>query len=290
MVEQKEGVLYPHTPSEPSKWPKGCGWTGRYGRDAVPLDAYLDKPEVKLAGLIREEVIGMRLCAGPMFVLYNAVLRGIPDDDVALLLDKAGRENRYETTLFVIASGLRKLSMITKIPIERKVYRGLGDMILPRKFWEFFAECQITFEVAAEDAAAVADVVKSIKARVSSAVRESWSCRREVWDDVGSYYLEIDQAAWLLPTMTGGVYGHERARVVREMASKGARVVKEARAGGCGVRMTVALPVARLAFVELYQTAFLQAVRALCCGRDIAITDLADNPLDFRGGGAWPCR
>ena len=50
------------------------------------------------------------------------------------------------------------------------------------------------------------------------------------------------------------------------------------------------LPVARLAFVELYQTAFLQAVRALCCGRDIAITDLADNPLDFRGGGAWPCR
>ena len=291
VVDPKEWVQHPHTPSDRSKWPEGCGSTGKHGRDAVPLDAYLDKPEVKRAGLIRGEVIGMRLFTGPMQMLYNAVFRGFADRYAAALLDKAGRENRYETTLFVIASGLRKLSKITKIPGASKVYRSLGDVILPRKFWEFYAECQITFEVAAEDAAAVADVVKSIKERVSPAVRDSWSCRREAWDftEIGADYLEVDQAAWLLPTLTGGVYEHERARV-RQMASKGARVVKEARAGGCGVRMTVALPVARRAFVELYQTAFLHSVRALCCGRDIAVTDVADNPFDFRGGGAWPCR
>ena len=54
--------------------------------------------EVKRAGLRREEVICLRLYTGPMFVLYNAALRGLPARDVELL-----RGNRYER-VFTIAS------------------------------------------------------------------------------------------------------------------------------------------------------------------------------------------
>ena len=252
------------------------------------------------AGLSRAEVIGLRLYTGPLFVLYNAVLRGFPDKDVALLLDKEGRENRYETTIFVIASGVTKLSKLTDIPVGRKVFRGLGGMVLPRQFWELFPECQVTFEVAAADADAVNAVLKSIKDKVSggSAAAAAPSGSSGVpatrtaattgtaATEISCEYLEVGQASWLLPAVgEEGAEQKQLARVVQEMASKGARVVKEAKAGGRGVRMSVALPVAKHAFVERHRTAFEQAVRALCGGRDVAVLDVADKPLDFRGGG-----
>ena len=48
-----------------------------------------------------------------MFVLYNASLRGFPAWDVECLVDAAGGPaNKYETTIFVIASGIIKLSKV----------------------------------------------------------------------------------------------------------------------------------------------------------------------------------
>ena len=317
VVAPKEGVRYPHTPHDKSQWlswrgPLGCRsrvvrgecpleeakWKGPCGRDAEALNVHVKKPEVTRAGLSRAEVIGLRLYTGPLFVLYNAVLRGFPDKDVALLLDKEGRENRYETTIFVIASGVTKLSKLTRIPEGRKVFRGLGGMVLPRQFWELFPECQITFEVAAADADAVKAVLKSIKDKVGGAgapaaapsegrpaTRTAATTGRAA-TEISCEYLEVGQASWLLPAVgEEGAEQKQLARVVQEMASKGARVVKEAKAGGRGVRMSVALPVAKHAFVERHQKAFEQAVRDLCGGRDVAVIDVADKPLDFRGGG-----
>ena len=43
---------------------------------------------------------------------------------------------RYETTIFVITSGITKLSKVTAIPANRLLYRGLGGMLLPDKFWK----------------------------------------------------------------------------------------------------------------------------------------------------------
>ena len=48
-----------------------------------------------------------------MFVLYNASLRGFPARDVEYLSDGAGGPaNKYETTIFVIASAIIKLSKV----------------------------------------------------------------------------------------------------------------------------------------------------------------------------------
>jgi hypothetical protein len=140
--EFEAGFRYPHTPMNKSEWPDGTTWKGDCGRKEVKIEDFLAVAEVKErvteAGLVKTEAIGLRLYSGPMFVLYNAVLRGFPAKDVACL-----KGNRYETTIFMIVSGITKLSKISAVPKNRLVYRGLGGMLLPDQFWEEFAECQV---------------------------------------------------------------------------------------------------------------------------------------------------
>jgi hypothetical protein len=69
------------------------------------------------------------LAAGPMFLKYNAVLRGFPDSVVAGL-----KNNTYTTTIYCIVSGIIKLSKVMVLPDDRKVYRGLGGLDLPEAF------------------------------------------------------------------------------------------------------------------------------------------------------------
>ena len=239
------------------------------------------------AELSRAEVIGLRLYTGPLFVLYNAVLRGFPDKDVALLLDKEGRENRYETTIFVIASGVTKLSKITDIPPDRKVYRGLGGMILPRQFWECFPECQITFEVASEGPMAES-IIKKIKESIYIPVSaQAAKSEERVASEVSVEYLRVNKVSWTLFLASLKEDIPDRlARAVQEILSRGARVVKGAKVAGRGVRMSVALPVRKHVFEQL-KGDFEQAVKALCSGgHDVTILEVADKPGDFRGGGA----
>ena len=264
VVDPKEGVQYPHTPKDKTLWEVGCVWIGDCGRIAEKLEVFKAAPEVKQAGLIESELAGLRLYTGPMFVLYNAVLRGFPDKDVKCLWDsKAGRENRYETTIFVIASGITKLSKITRIPHGRKVYRGLGGMILPKQFWEHFAECQVTIEITAEGDAVEA-IINGITGKICVPVKAQASVPRGGRvSDVSVQYLDIgDQATW--PRLVNGVKGEGR-----------------------GVHLSVALPMSKQDFFERHRDGFLQAIGALCNGRhDIVILDVADKPDDFRGGGA----
>ena len=63
-------------------------------------------------------------------MLYNAALRGAPAD-VAAALDG----NRYEKTLFCVISGVVRLSRVSAIPPGRRLFRGLGGMLLPEQFW-----------------------------------------------------------------------------------------------------------------------------------------------------------
>jgi hypothetical protein len=154
---------YPHTPREKGRWNQeearawlealleqlpgasrgptahtAKGWKGLCGREPVPIDDLLAvakiRREVGRAELRREECICLRLYTGPMFVLYNASLRGFPKGDVDSL---AG--NKFETTIFAIASGVTKLSKVTGIPADRRLYRGLGGMVLPEHFWRAFS-------------------------------------------------------------------------------------------------------------------------------------------------------
>ena len=121
-----------------------------------------NQPEMML-----EEIIAACLYTGPMFVKYNALLRGLASEipflcnqmvslccpkDVAdaylgstprdkLFLVAAGKItfelakqslNKYTTTLHAINSSIIKLGKLTK---AIKVYRGIAGMKLPSEFW-----------------------------------------------------------------------------------------------------------------------------------------------------------
>ncbi len=98
------------------------------GRNAEKLAALLRSPEVKQSVVTVVEVVALRLYTGPMYVKYNAVLRG-------MAVATAGG-TIYSSTVHLICSGLHKLSRVSEIPKEMKLYRGNGGMALPSSFLE----------------------------------------------------------------------------------------------------------------------------------------------------------
>ena len=266
---------YPHTPKDKSKWPPGCGWRGECGRDAIALEAFLEQKEVQLmvkrASLMAEEVVALRLYTGPMFVLYNAVLRGFPEWDVRCLLDKDGKPNRYETTIFAVASGITKISKVTQLPPGRRLWRGLGGMILPKQFWEPYFECQITFAISVSQSAADA-VLAKLRARATAVSHAGGAVY-----DAKAEYLRLTDA----DSECG-----ESSEELAEIAKMGLRVVQEATYDGEAVRMSVALRLSKDDFQGRYEETFLAAVRARCGGEGaVRVEEVADKPNDFRGGG-----
>ena len=111
--------------------------------------------EISAAELLVVELVAARLYSGPMFVKYNAVLRGLrlefarygflelcAGDDTALRFTKgelnfeeavASKANLYPTTLLAINSSILKLSKLT---VACQVFRGVGDGRLPPSFIE----------------------------------------------------------------------------------------------------------------------------------------------------------
>ena len=98
------------------------------GRNAEKLAALLRSPEVERSKVTVAEVVALRLYTGPMYVKYNAVLRG-------MAVATAGG-TIYSSTVHLICSGLHKLSRVSKVPKEMKLYRGNGGMALPSSFLE----------------------------------------------------------------------------------------------------------------------------------------------------------
>ena len=146
--------------------------SGAHHRTALPLSALEDAcnaPNAKLASMREplvtlDEAIGARLYTGPLFVKYNAVLRGLETDveflrtslvrkccsaAVASAYESGGTVgqppvratwevvrlkhlNTYTTTLHAINSAIVKLSKLT---VASKVYRGVAGRLLPQQFW-----------------------------------------------------------------------------------------------------------------------------------------------------------
>ena len=126
------GFPYAHTPKDRRLWPaeKQKEWKGDLGREVKALDEFMNLPLAQSASLRRPEVTALRMYTGPLYILYNAVMRRHPLDVYETL-----QGNRYETTIFCIMSAVIKLSKETEIPDDRRVFRGLGGMILPAVFW-----------------------------------------------------------------------------------------------------------------------------------------------------------
>lgn len=95
-------------------------------RNATPLDELMSHQRYKEARLTPAELVALRLYSGPMFVVYNGILR-------RLVSRKGG--NQYTNTLHLIVSGIVKLQGIAQAPLEGKLYRGFGNMALPADFF-----------------------------------------------------------------------------------------------------------------------------------------------------------
>ena len=86
-------------------------------------------PLVKKARLIEAEITAVALYTGPMYCLYNAVLRQSPANLFARLKEA---HNYYSTTIHVLASAITKIGDAGHGLRDNMVlYRGLGGRTLP---------------------------------------------------------------------------------------------------------------------------------------------------------------
>jgi WD40 repeat protein len=105
-----------------------------FGRRIVPISELLELEVSKSANLREEEVIAIVLYTGPMFQIYNTILRRYPEDKFLIFKDG---DNLFSTTIFVLVSAVQKLSRSTRIPLETLLYRGLsGKIDLPDIFFQ----------------------------------------------------------------------------------------------------------------------------------------------------------
>jgi hypothetical protein len=278
VVSPVAGKEYPHTPKDKAKWPAGCGWQGEAGREAEPLETFMKMEEVKRAGLKKEEVVGLRLYTGPTFILYNARLRGFPGWVVALL-----HGNDYETTIFIIASGITKLAKITPLPSNRLVYRGCGGMILPRNFWEDFEECQATLAISAASPESADAAVRCLKehctAAAPAAVTDGSSKAAGTEEgaqasafDLGSTHLRLNLEGEAAKTLLAG--------------RPGVRVVKAPSGGPGAMQLKLALPLSGFDLADGIKEELEAAVVASCGGKVVVkVEEIANKPKEFKGGG-----
>ena len=101
-------------------------------RRIVPIEELLQRPLAKKAKLTRAEMIAVVLYTGPMFVVYNGILRQFPKELYDVFLES---DTRFSTTIFVLVSAIQKLSRCMHIPAGMLLFRGLGGTLeLPDSF------------------------------------------------------------------------------------------------------------------------------------------------------------
>ena len=93
-----------------------------HGRRIVSIEEHLQKPLAEKAKLTRAEAIAVVLYTGPMFVVYNGILRRYPKELYAVFEEG---DNRFSTTIFVLVSAVRKLSRCMRSPAALMLYGGL---------------------------------------------------------------------------------------------------------------------------------------------------------------------
>ena len=267
VVEPGDSSKYPHTPADKTQWETThCDgphkdqwklWKGPAGRDVRRLDDFLRQIQAEMAraGLLKVEAVCLCLYTGPMFMLYNASLRGFPNEDVEAL-----EGNKFETTIFTIASGITKLSKVSDIPPGRLLFRGLGGMILPEQFWREIAECVATVHVSAA-AGEARSVAEAIAGKITESEEGVLKC------SLKTRVLRLGQDAG---------YG-----------AMPVRVVSEARNEGDTVHITVALPLSKVNFTKEAQGKFKEDIKSLCgaSALEVHLEKIADKPKDFKGGG-----
>jgi hypothetical protein len=82
------------------------------------------------AGLTRPEVIALILYTGPMFQVYNSILRRFPQNVYDVYANSDSDDpNLFSTTIFVLVSAVQKLSRSNLVPPGTQLYRGMGGLM-----------------------------------------------------------------------------------------------------------------------------------------------------------------
>ena len=165
---------------------------------------------------------------------------------------------------------MAKLARITGIPKDRRLWRGLGGMVLPDQFWRGFPECYPTLRIVLTDSAKRhhGDAVLRDARR---AVRERFIARQEM-----KLYKGLEEEVLCVPPY------REVAKVVSAAA-----ILDEG-------LITLAHPKSKFDFesggdADLWRSVLKWAVDIAGVGDKVmvALEDVSDKPEDFRGGGAW---
>ena len=104
------------------------------GRNIKRIDYLMNLELTKSADLSRPEVLAVVMYTGPMFQVYNTVLRKYPPDIYAEL---KSRDSLFPTTICVLVSAVQKIARKMKLEPGKLLYRGVdGNMEFPRAFIE----------------------------------------------------------------------------------------------------------------------------------------------------------
>ena len=102
------------------------------GRNIKQIDLLMELDLTKEAALTRAEVTSIILYTGPMYQIYNTVLRKYP---AAKYSELALTNSLFPTTICVMVSAIQKIARKMKLEAGQVLYRGLdGNMSLPSWF------------------------------------------------------------------------------------------------------------------------------------------------------------
>ena len=101
-----------------SKGPDGKWCVNNLDRSGnIMCDDFMEHEMTIKAGLTLEEVIALRLYTGPAFHKYNTHLRfGLSEATEEGGAPPLKKERHYTTTIHAIASALKKVAWVTKLP------------------------------------------------------------------------------------------------------------------------------------------------------------------------------
>jgi ankyrin repeat protein len=104
-----------------------------HGRTILALDELRQLDLAVRAKLSDEEILALVLYTGPMYQVYNVILRRYPEEKFKLFKEGG---NTFATTIFVLVSAVTKVAKCTRIPEGTLLYRGLGGLMdLPDHFF-----------------------------------------------------------------------------------------------------------------------------------------------------------
>lgn len=106
----------------------------RYGRRIPDIDELMTLDVAKRAKLSRPEVIAVVLYTGPLYYVYNSILRRWPEETYNRFKN---RNNLFSTSITVLVSAVQKIACVMPLKEGLTLYRGLGGRVcLPRSFFK----------------------------------------------------------------------------------------------------------------------------------------------------------